>query len=445
MHLVAGRGRRLLLDAGLFQGLKALRLRNWVPRVPEPAGLDAIVLSHAHIDHTGYLPLLVRQGYRGPIYCTPGTADLLKVLLPDSAFLQEEEADRANRHHYSKHHPAEPLYTVADAYATLELLERRPVHAPFDPVPGWTVQYRRAGHILGACSIELTLTEAPRRTLVFSGDLGRYDRPILHDPEPPPAADVLLLESTYGDRLHAPDGEAELARIVREGAQRGGAIVVPAFAVGRTQELLWTFDRLVAAERVPRLPIYVDSPMAIDVTALYAHARGEHDEDMGRLLRSGHDPFRALGITYTRTQQASKALNDLRGPVIIIAASGMATGGRVLHHLAQRLPDERTTVFLSGFQAPGTRGRALKDGARWLRIFGQDVPVRAHVESVDALSAHADQRELLRWAAGFTRAPGRTYLVHAELPAAEALKAKLEQRGWGVTIAAHEQLVSLEP
>jgi metallo-beta-lactamase family protein len=445
MHLVTNAGRRVLLDAGLFQGLKELRERNWARRLEDPGRLDAIVLSHAHIDHSGYLPLLVREGYKGPIFCTPSTAALLKVLLPDSAFLQEEEADRANRHGYSRHHPAEPLYTVQDAETTLQRLVERQIGVPFEPAHGFNALYRRAGHILGACSIELTLGGNPPQKLVFSGDIGRWDRPILHDPDPPSEADVLLLESTYGDREHERGAEEQLASLIREGAKRGGAILVPAFAVGRTQELLWIIDELVTAGRVPRLPIYVDSPMAINVTAMYSDAKTEHDPDMAALVRSGRDPLRALGVTYTRTQLASKALNDLNGPVIIIAASGMATGGRIMHHLAHRVSDARTTVLLVGFQSPGTRGRALKDGARELRIFGHDVPVRAHVASLDALSAHADRTELLRWCAGFKRPPRAVYLVHGEPGPAAALEQALEQRlGWTVRIARHQEKVSLE-
>jgi metallo-beta-lactamase family protein len=325
------------------------------------------------------------------------------------------------------------------------LLQERELHQPFEAVRGFSARYLRAGHILGAASIELTVAGSPPRLLVFSGDVGRWNRPILHDPEPPARADVLLLESTYGDRDHPGGADEELARIVRQSADRGGALVVPAFAVGRTQELLWMLDALANRGAIPRLPIYVDSPMAIDVTATYSATRAEHDPDMAALVKAGRDPLRRQGVTYTRTQQASKRINDLQGPVIIISASGMATGGRVLHHLAHRLPDARTTVLLAGFQSPGTRGFALQGGARELRIFGADVPVRARIETMDALSAHADRSELLRWARGLERAPGATYLVHGEPSAAAALQAALQQQlRWNVEVAGHEQVVGLE-
>lgn len=403
------------------------------------------MLSHAHIDHSGYLPLLVKLGYRGPVFCTPATGALLEVLLPDSASLQEEEAERANRYGYSKHHPALPLYTVADAEATLKLIQHRRVGRPFQPAPGMSVRYYRAGHILGAASIEVTLAGKPPRVLVFSGDIGRASQPMLHDPEPPPQADVLLLESTYGDREHPGGAAEELARVVKEGAARGGTILVPAFAVGRTQELVWRLHDLAAARQIPDLPVYVDSPMAIDVTELYSAHKGEHDEDMEALVRRGRDPLQSQRVRYTRTQQASKALNALQGPVIIISASGMATGGRILHHFNQRLSDPRTTVLLAGFQAPGTRGRMLRDGARSIRIFGRDVAVRAQVETIDALSAHADRSELLAWVGRMKSPPRRIHLVHGEPDSAAGLVAALRQRfKLAAKIAQDGEAVSLE-
>jgi metallo-beta-lactamase family protein len=433
MHLVTTGDRRILLDCGLFQGLKALRLRNWDRRLADPQGIDAVVLSHAHIDHSGYLPLLARQGFRGPIYCTAGTADLLGVVLPDAAHLQEEDADRANRHGYSKHQPALPLYTAADAQATLRLVQSRGYATAFPVTDGVTALLRQAGHILGSATVELDLAGT---RLVFSGDLGRYDRPILPDPEPVPAADVLLLEATYGDRPHPPGAEADLARIVCDAAGRGGTILVPAFAVDRTQELLWIMHRLEETGQVPALPVYLDSPMAIEVTDIYRRHPEDCDAEMARALAAGERPLATRHLHVARTEQESRAINDVRGPAIIISSSGMATGGRILHHLAQRLPDPTTTVLLVGFQAEGTRGRALEQGARELKLFGRMVPVRAGVERIDALSAHADCAEMLRWLGGLGRPPRTVYLVHGEPDGCSALAGAIRARyGWSVTVA----------
>jgi len=441
MHLVTAGGRRILLDCGLFQGTKALRLRNWDRRVPDPGTLDAVVLSHAHIDHSGYLPLLARQGFRGPIHCTSGTAELLGVVLPDAAHLQEEDAERANRRGYTTHRPALPLYTLEDAQAALRLVQPRRYGEPFAAAEGVTALLRRAGHILGSATVELQVGGA---RLVFSGDLGRYDRPILCDPEAVPAADVLLLESTYGDRAHAAGAEEDLARVVRGAAQRGGVILVPAFAVDRTQELLWMLHRLEEARRVPALPVYLDSPMAIEVTEIYRRHPEDYDAQMAQALASGARPLATEQLRIARTVQESKAINDVRGPAVIISSSGMAAGGRILHHLAQRLPDPGTTVLLVGFQAVGTRGRALEDGATELRMFGRPVPVRAGVERIDALSAHADCAETLRWLGGFERPPRVTYLVHGEADGAEGLAGAIRKRlGWDVEIAADGACVGL--
>ncbi|HEU5260255.1 MAG TPA: MBL fold metallo-hydrolase [Gemmatimonadales bacterium] len=441
MHLVTAGGRRILLDCGLFQGLKDLRLRNWDQRLVDARGVDAVVLSHAHIDHAGYLPLLARLGFRGPIYCTPGTAELLEVVLPDAAHLQEEDAERANRRGYSKHKPALPLYTVDDAEAALRLVQQRPYGASFSVAGSMTALLRRAGHILGSATVELRLGET---LLVFSGDLGRYGRPILPDPEPVPAADVLLLESTYGNRSHPRGAEEDLARIVRQAAQRGGVILVPAFAVDRTQELLWMLRRLERAGRVPALPVYIDSPMAIEVTEIYRRHPEDYDAEMARALASGDRPLATMQLHIARTVEQSRAINNVRGPAVIISSSGMATGGRVLHHLAQRLPDPRTTVLLVGFQAAGTRGRALEDGSKELKMFGQMVPVRAKVVEIDALSAHADCEETLRWLRGFGRPPGVTYLVHGEPEATRELSAAIrKQYGWNVKIASDGECVDL--
>jgi metallo-beta-lactamase family protein len=433
MHLVTANGRRVLLDCGLFQGLKELRLRNWREPPFDPKTIDAVVISHAHIDHTGSLPLLVRRGYRGPIFCTPATADLLGVLLPDSAHLQEEEADRANRYGYTKHKPALPLYTAADAERALGQLERTGYDRSFPVAGGVSVTYRTAGHILGAATADLLLGGGPR--VVFSGDLGRYDRPILPDPAPVPEADVLLLESTYGDRQHPTGTADELARVVNESAERGGALLIPAFVVDRTQEVLWLLQRLEEERRIPVLPVYVDSPSATEVTEIYRRHVEEQDGEMRRRIQDGKDPLGTKKIEFCRSMEDSKRLNDLRGPAIIISASGMATGGRILHHLQHRLPDPRTTVLLVGFQAAGTRGRSLQDGAKTLKMFGEEVPVLARVETVHGLSAHADQAEILRWLGGFTRAPRTTYLVHGEPEAARAMAQAITTRyGWAVRI-----------
>jgi len=442
MHLVTANGRRVLLDCGLFQGLKDLRERNWRDPPFDPKSLDAVVISHAHIDHTGALPLLVRRGYRGPIYCTPATVELLGVLLPDAAHLQEEEADRANRHGYSKHAPALPLYTDADAQRALSQLRGTRRGRPFPVAGAFTVTYRHAGHILGAATIDLQIGTGPR--VVFSGDLGRYDRPILPDPEPVPEADVLLLESTYGDREHVPGTADQLARVVTETADRGGALLIPAFVVDRTQEVLWLLQHLEDERRIPVLPVYVDSPSATDVTEIYRRHTDDLDTGMIDQMRRGERSLHTKRGQFCRTVQESKRLNDVRGPVIIISSSGMATGGRILHHLQHRLPDPRTTVLLVGFQAEGTRGRALQDDAKTIRIFGGAVPVAARVETINGLSAHADRTETLRWLTGFTRPPRQTYLVHGEPPEAQALAVAIKQRfGWSVQAARDGETVSI--
>jgi metallo-beta-lactamase family protein len=445
-HCVRSARGSILLDCGLFQGLKALRLRNWDPPPFDPARIDAVVLSHAHIDHSGYLPLLVRRGFRGSIYCTPATEALLHILLPDSAKLQEEDAERANRRGYSKHHPALPLYTSADAERALERIEARPYATRFEVMPGMDALLRRAGHILGSATIELSIDGPRPLHVAFSGDLGRWQRPILRDPERISRADVLLVESTYGDRVHDSDAAAELARVVEKTARRGGALVIPAFAVGRTQELLWTLHRLEEEGRIPCLPVFVDSPMAIAVTDLYCRHPEEHDLEMAALLDQNRDPLRPRRLHVARTRDESKAINHFRGPLIILSASGMATGGRILHHLQQRLPDARNTILLPGFQAAGTRGRALQDGAERVRIYGQDVPVRAAVATLDCFSAHADREDILRWLGGFREPPRATYVVHGEPSAAQALADAIGNRlGWPASVARDGEQVRLDP
>ncbi len=442
MHLVRAGQRRVLLDCGLLQGLKELRLRNWTERVPDWKTLDAVVLSHAHLDHTGYLPRLVRDGYRGPVYCTPATADLLGIMLPDAAHLQEEQAEHANFKGFAKHTPALPLYSAADALGTLDRLVPQPYGRDFSVADGITTQFRRAGHILGSATVDLGLDGRHGARLVFSGDLGRPHQPILRGPEPVPEADVLLLESTYGNRRHAGDPRDELARIVSETARRGGVLLIPAFAVGRTQSIVWLLRQLEQDGRIPALPTYVDSPMAIDATEIYLRHPEDHDLGMENLLNHGSNPFTTRQYHLARTRDDSRALNQLKGPVVIISASGMATGGRVLHHLKLRLADARTTVLLVGFQAAGTRGRALQEGAKTLRILGAEVGVRARIETLDGLSAHADQAELLEWLTRFDRPPRQVHLVHGEPENAAALAQVIRDRlGCRVDIAEDRAIV----
>lgn len=443
----AGRA-RILVDAGLFQGPKELRLRNRAPWPVDPASLSAVVLTHAHLDHTGALPLLVRQGYRGPVHATPATCDLLGLLLPDSGHLQEEEARWANQRGYSKHAPnAAPLYSEADALAALHRLEPLPYARPHQVAPGVTVTFHRAGHILGSATALLELAGPPALRVLFSGDLGRYGAPILPDPEPAVAADVLVLESTYGGRRHpeGPETREALRQAVLEAVARGGALLVPAFAVGRTQEVLFTLRELEGRGEIPALPVFVDSPMAVDATPIHLAHREDHDDEMARMLAAGVEPLRPRHLEFARSPGQSKAINQVEGPCVILSASGMATGGRVLHHLERRLPDERTTVLLVGFQAVGTRGWSLQNGATTLRLHGQDVPVRARVLSISGFSAHADEAELSRWLSTLPAPPRRTYLVHGEPPALAASRARLDALGWPCAVPRHLEAFELGP
>ena len=427
----------VLVDAGLFQGRKELRLRNWEPFPVPPASLAAVVLTHAHIDHTGALPLLARQGFRGPVHCTPATRDLASLLLPDSGKLQEEEARFANKRGYSKHAPnARPLYTEREAVGALRLLQPLAYGVRREILAGVAITFHRAGHILGSATVELELAlggGATRRVL-FSGDLGRYGAPILPDPDPAPAADDLLVECTYGDRRHQGDPRAELRQAVRETVERGGALLVPAFAIGRTQEILFWLRDLEGSGEIPELPVYVDSPMAVDATPMHLAHREDHDDEMARLLASGVEPLRPARLHFARAPEQSKAINRVEGPCIIVSASGMATGGRVLHHLGRRLPDERTTVLLVGYQAPGTRGWSLQNGAQTLRIHGEEVPVRARVVTLTGFSAHGDMDEVARWVATVPRPPARSFCVHGEPPALAAVRDRLAAQGWSAFV-----------
>ncbi|WP_242344100.1 MBL fold metallo-hydrolase RNA specificity domain-containing protein [Anaeromyxobacter terrae] len=436
---------RVLVDAGLFQGQKELRLRNRAPWPVPPGSIDAVVLTHAHLDHTGALPLLVRSGFRGLAHCTPATRDLAGLLLPDSGRLQEEEARYANRKGYSKHAPnAAPLYSEADALATLPVLSPLRYGELREIAPGVRLRFRRAGHILGSALAELELDGPRPLRLLFSGDLGRYGAPILPDPEPGADADALVLESTYGGKRHPEvPAAAALAEEIRRAVRSGGAIVVPAFAIGRTQELLFTLRDLESRGEIPALPVFADSPMAIDATPIFLAHRDDHDDEMTRLIAAGKEPLRPAKLTFCRSPEQSKAVNDVRVPCIILAASGMATGGRVLHHLAHRLPDPRTTVLLVGFQAAGTRGATLQNGAPTVRIHGEDVPVKARVATISGFSAHADEAEISRWLATFPSKPRRTFLVHGESAALTASKARMDALGWPAQVARHLEEVAL--
>ena len=446
-YLLEAGGKRLLVDCGLFQGSKELQLRNWNQLTVDPATIDWVLLTHAHIDHTGYLPRLVAAGYRGPVYADAATHELCNLLLPDSAHLQEEDAQFAARKGYSSHKQPLPLYSVAQAQQALARFQEIPREDVFTISPEFSVRTHDAGHILGSTWMELTITENGKQTLVvFSGDIGRYDQVILKDPEPPTRADFLLCESTYGDREHGTGSVPDaLADVINRVAKRGGAVVIPSFAVGRTQTLMYYLRELDDAQRIPKLPVYVDSPMAISVTDIYARHHEDHDLDFTNLEQQGdRDPLNLQDVHMTRAVEDSKKINDVTSPCIIISASGMATGGRVLHHLAKRLPDSRSAVLLVGYEAEGTLGRALQDGAQFVRIHGQEVPVRAEVVMLDQLSAHAGRSELLRWLSGFTTPPRQTFLVHGERNGLEGLRAGIASRfHWPVVVPAYLQSFDL--
>jgi metallo-beta-lactamase family protein len=438
-------GDQILIDCGLFQGLKELRLRNWAPLPIDLGRLRAVILTHAHIDHSGYLPRLVSKGFRGTVYATPGTCDLLRVMLPDAAHLQEEEARYANRKGYSKHSPALPLYTVEDADQALRLLRPTRNREAVEVAKGVFVDFARVGHILGAGSARVSFeVNRQKRTLLDSGDLGRYDRPILKDPEPAGSADWLIIESTYGNRLHPRESEAELSAIIKETATEGRCLIIPAFAIGRTQELIYTIRKMEDSGAIPTMPVFIDSPMGIEATDIYSRHIDEHDFEMARLSNHERSPLRSRHMVVARTPEQSKAINETKGPMIIISASGMATGGRVLHHLKLRLPNPKTTVLLAGYQAEGTRGRSLQDGAKEIKMLGEVIPVRAKVAALDGFSAHADQGEILRWLGSFSRPPKLTYIVHGEPAGANGLAAAIrEHLKWNVEIAKYQQKVML--
>jgi len=422
-YLVEFGGHRVLVDCGLFQGLKQLRLRNWAPFPVDPSTIDAVVLTHAHIDHSGYLPRLVEDDFRGVVHATQATTELCALLLPDSGHLQEEEAHFANRHGTSRHAPALPLYTEAQARACLPKFRSHEFGASFEPVPGMFVRFHAAGHILGAASVHL-VTEAG--SVLFSGDLGRSDDLLMKPPAPPASADVVLIESTYGNRLHErSDTSGALAEVINRTVRRGGHVIVPAFAVGRAQLLLHALRLLKDQGRIPDVPVYLDSPMATNATALYQRHLGQHRLDGDACAAMSRD------VHVVNTADDSRALASLRFPAVIISASGMATGGRVVHHIENFAPDAANTILFVGYQAMGTRGAALVGGAREVRMHGRWVPVRAEVVSLEGLSSHADREELLAWLAGMATPPRHVYVTHGDPEAADSLRQIVAERfGW---------------
>jgi metallo-beta-lactamase family protein len=436
-YLLETGGKRLLVDCGLFQGLKEDRLRNWEPFPVSPIDIDAVLLTHAHIDHSGYLPRLGRNGFKGKVYCTHATSDLCDVMLQDSAHLQEEDAEWAGKKGFSKHDPPLPLYTVEDAQKVLKHFA--PVYYGEDLflTPAMRVKFRDAGHILGSAQVDVKLTNDSKiQRVLFSGDLGRPDQPILRDPAQVFNVDYLVVESTYGDRLHGDMKEGahsgtdtlhELARVINETTARNGVLVIPSFAVGRTQTLLFNIRELEEQKKIPPLPVYVDSPMAAQATAIFERHRIDYDFQAKILELQGKKILQPRLLHIIQKVEESKRLHDLKARAIIISASGMATGGRIVHHLKHRLPEERNTILFIGYQAAGTRGRAILEGNPAVKIHGEEVAVRAKVENIPGYSAHADYNEILAWLMGFNRPPKKTFIVHGEPEASRALAEKIEK------------------
>jgi len=466
-HLVESNGSRVLVDAGLFQGLRELRDRNWQDLPLKATDIDAIVLTHAHLDHCGYLPRLVSQGFRGRIFCTAGTQDLCRIVLADAGRLQEEDAAFANRHGFSKHTPALPLYTEVDAARAVSQLQPCGYDRTLPVAPGIEVEFVNAGHLLGSSFVRMHVGD---RVVLFGGDLGRFNRPVLPDPTMMSDADYLLVESTYGDRVHERDDDGErLATIVTETVQRGGKLIIPSFAIGRVEELIYWLRRLESAHRIPTLPVFVDSPMAAAALARYTDRLHELDpelapevgDDMAPHDAAAHEPiddrrrqarqerdvcaFCTTRFRVTASVEESKALTASQVPSIVISSSGMAEGGRVLHHLKAALPNARNTVLFVGYQAAGTRGRRLVDGEKSVKIHGEWIPVAARIERIDSMSAHADSTEILRWLHGFAAAPKETFIVHGEVTAMQALSSSIDRElGWKHRMPEHRETVELE-
>lgn len=449
-YLLEHNGKKILVDCGLFQGLKELRERNWQDPPFSPEEIDAVIITHAHIDHTGWLPRLVKLGFKGQVTTSRATGDLLKILLPDSGRLQEEEADYRNRHALTSHTPALPLYDEDDASAALERL--RPVPNDGNPVEicdGIKASFLVAGHIMGASLVLVELEHArpdgSSIRFLFSGDLGHYDQPIVNDPAPPPSCDYLMCESTYGNRLHGEvDSETQMARIINEAASRNSPILIPAFAVGRTQEVLYMIRELEEQKRIPILPVIVDSPMAAQATQVYNRWSEEHDLEYASILAHKRHPLRTGSMSTTSSRDESKKLNEMKGARIIISASGMLSGGRVLHHAMRMLPNENATLVFVGYQAAGTTGRRIQDGAREVKIMKHWIPVNCHIEKVEGFSAHADWKAVIQWLSGLQNTPKMVFTTHGEPDAAEAMAGHIRDAfGWNVVVPQYEQTVEL--
>jgi metallo-beta-lactamase family protein len=443
-YLLEVDGHRILVDCGLFQGLKQLRLRNWAAFPVDPASVEAVVLTHAHIDHSGMLPRLVANGFRGPIICTAGTLDLCSLVLPDAGRLQEEEAKFANRRRYSKHSPALPLFTEHDSMLALAQFRTVPFGTRLDVGAELQGEFINAGHLLGSAFVRISRASGSGQRLLFGGDLGRYNRPVLPDPQPAPDLETLLVESTYGDREHSDiDDAGALERIINDTVARGGRVIIPSFAIGRVEEVLYWLKRLEDQHRLKPVPVYVDSPMAVQALEFYR----KHEKELDADIRSRHADVAAFCVKRLQpivSPRESREITATHGPAIVISASGMATGGRVLHHLAACLPDARNTVLFVGFQAQGTRGRSLVEGTKLVKIHGQMVRVAAKIEKLDSMSAHADASEIMNWLRTVTTPPQTTYLVHGEAGAQDVLKARIESTfGWRVHTPQHGERVEV--
>lgn len=436
-YLIEVGNKKILVDCGLFQGQKELRLRNWAPLPIDPKSIDAVLLTHAHIDHSGYIPLLVKNGFKGPVYATKGTMELCKILLPDSGHIHEEDARRANKYGHTKHSPALPLYTREDALKSLSHCHAVHFEKQYDLFEDFTVSWHRAGHILGASFI---LCESKGVKLLFSGDIGRQADPLMLPPVPIETTDYLIMESTYGDRLHSKiDTSDILAHHIRKTASHGGTIVIPAFAVGRVQEILYYLEKIKTEGKIPNIPIFLDSPMAENATDLWCKFKKEHklsDEESSKACKIAQ---------YINTPDESKSIDNLHVPKIIISASGMATGGRVLHHLKAFCPDHKNTIIFTGFQATGTRGESMTSGKTEVKIHGEMIPIRAKIVHLTELSAHADYQEILTWMKGFKRPPRMTFITHGELNASESLKKHIEHSlHWNCVIPNYKDRIELK-